>query len=406
MLSLAQTGTAPTSQPTSPAWYSMTFAGNPAWKWVALLGVLIATFVAGKILSYVLIRQGRWLSQRKGLGMFGRALELLSGPASLLIFAAGLYIGSTFLNLVFIHRAEEAGKAVYRELDLRGPWVKVCQTIAALAVGWAVYRLVELLEAFLRRRTVKTRSQLDDQIVPLVRKALRLFLVVLVALFIAQSIYQWDVGAMIAGLGLGGLAFALAAQDALKNLFGSITIFADRPFQMGEWVKIAEFEGIVEEVGFRSTRVRTFFGHLVTIPNATVASSPVENVGRRPYIRRNLNVTVTYDTPPEKLRRGIAILQEMLQARKQRFPEDRPPRVYFSDFNAASLNILVVYWFVPPDWWEFNAFNHDFNMELLQRFNEEGIEFAFPTQTLYLKQGSAPPGEISLSAGASGPKDA
>jgi MscS family membrane protein len=267
-------------------------------------------------------------------------------------------------------------------------WLNACRTIAVLAVGWLIFRMVDVLEVYLLRWTSRTKTALDDQLVPLIRKTLRVFVVIVAALFIAQNIFHWDIGALIAGLGLGGLAFALAAKDLLSNLFGSVTIFADRPFQLGDWVRISGTEGVIEQVGFRSTRLRTFSGELVTLPNSTVANSPIENVSRRPFIRRNLNVTVTYDTPPDKLRRGIEIIQDMLDARKDHWPTDRPPKVLFSDFNAASLNILVVYWFVPPDYWESLAFNHGFNMELLERFNAEGIEFAFPTQTLYLKQDS------------------
>ena len=155
---------------------------------------------------------------------------------------------------------------------------------------------------------------------------------------------------------------------------------------MGDRIKIAGHDGAVEEVGFRSTRIRTLMGHQVTIPNSMVANEPVENIGRRPYLKRVLNVTVTYDTPPEKLQRGMDIIREMLDARMEHFAEESPPRVYFSDFNDSSLNIVVYYWFTPPDWWEYLEFNHDFNMELLRRFYEEGIEFAFPTQTLYVKK--------------------
>ncbi|GAF83959.1 unnamed protein product, partial [marine sediment metagenome] len=161
-------------------------------------------------------------------------------------------------------------------------------------------------------------------------------------------------------------------------------------------VKIGEHDGTVQEVGFRSTRIRTLTGHLVTVPNAVVAASPVENIGRRPYIRRTLDVTVTYDTPAEKVARAVRILEEMLQARKDHFPPDLPGKVYFNEFNAASLNIIVYYWFTPPDWWEYLAFTHDFNIELLRRFNEEGIEFAFPTQTLYLKQDSPLKADVRL----------
>jgi len=212
------------------------------------------------------------------------------------------------------------------------------------------------------------------------------------------------VGALLAGLGIGGLAFALAARDMLANFFGSVTIFTDRPFQMGERIKLQDYDGVVEQVGFRSTRIRTLDGHLVTVPNSLVATSTVENIGRRPYIRRVMNVTVTYDTSPEKLTRAVEIIREMLDARKEHFPPDKPGKVFFNEFNNCSLNIIVYYWFTPPDWWKYLEFTHDFNMELLRRFNEEGIDFAFPTQTLYLKQDSPFQTDVHMQ-GPSGVKD-
>ncbi|RKY62810.1 MAG: mechanosensitive ion channel family protein [Candidatus Latescibacterota bacterium] len=358
-------------------WYSRKFLNNAVWQWMALLGVIIVALMIGKIVAYFLNRQGQWLIEREKLKTGGMILKCLSRPTSMLILAGGLYISGTFMNL-----------QISEKQDLRWFWMAACQTIAVLALGWAGYRLVDVLEVFLRKLTSKTRTQLDDQLVPIIRKALRIFVVIVVVLFIAQNIFRWDVGALLAGLGIGGLAFALAARDMLANFFGSVTIFTDRPFQMGERIKLQNYDGVVEQVGFRSTRIRTLDGHLVTIPNSLVANSTVENIGRRPYIRRVMNVTVTYDTSPEKLTRAVEIIREMLDARKEHFPPDKPGRVYFSEFNDCSLNIIVYYWFTPPDWWKYLEFTHDFNMELLRRFNEEGIEFAFPTQTLYVKQDS------------------
>ncbi|KPK50527.1 MAG: hypothetical protein AMK72_02090 [Planctomycetes bacterium SM23_25] len=349
--------------------------------------MLLAALAVGRTVSFILTRRGQRLRDGR-FATLGKAVQLLGSPAALLIFGIGLWLAGSLMEL-----------QLDPERNLRRFWVAVAQTVIALAVGWAIYRLVEVLEVFMARWTSRTRTQLDDQLVPMLRKSLRLFIVIIVFLFIAQNIYQWDIGALLAGLGLGGLAFALAAQDALKNLFGSVVIFSDRPFQLGDWVRIAEHEGFVEEVGFRSTRLRTFDGYLVTLPNSTVANSPVVNVARRPSIRRVLNVTITYDTPPEKVQRAVDIIQEMLDARKDHWQEDRPPRVYFNDFNAASLNMIVFYWYAPPNWWDYMAFNHDFNMELLKRFNEEGIEFAFPTQTLYLKQASDFSADVSLRRG-------
>ncbi len=377
ILTLAQT-----SRPAGDAWYLTEFLNNAVWQWAVLLGVLLITFIVGKIVSFTLIRQGQRIIQKQRFVATGTILRSLAKPIALLIFAAGLYSARMFMrldNVIFT----DAGDT---DRTLMWLWTAVCQTITVIAVGWAVYRLVDVMEMFLLRLTAKTKTQLDDQLVPIVRKTLRIFVIIIAGLFIAQNIFQWNIGTLLAGLGIGGLAFALAAKDTLANFFGSVTIFTDRPFQMGERVRIGSHEGIIEEVGFRSTRVRTLTGHLVTIPNSVITNSPVENVSRRPYIKRVLDVTITYDTPPEKAARAVEIIREMLDARKSHFPADRPGRAYFNEFNAASLNIVVYYWFAPPEWWDYLDFTHDFNMELLRRFNEEAIEFAFPTQTLYLKK--------------------
>ncbi len=359
------------------------FLGNLLWQWAALLGVILVSLVVGKIAGFVIERQAQRLRDGQRLPVVSMLLHAMVGPVALLAIAGGLYVAGHFMVL----KSEEG------RFDVTAFWLQVCTTLAVLAAGWFIYRVVDIVEFYLLRWTGRSETLLDDQLVPLLRKSLRVFVVIVVALFIAQNVFAWDIGALIAGLGIGGLAVALAAKDMLANLFGSVTILADRPFQLNDWVKIGNYEGTIEEVGFRSTRLRTFYGHLVTLPNANVAQDAIENVAARPFIRRNLNVTVTYDTSPEKLQQGLDILKDMLAKRKASFAPDKEPKALFSDFNADSLNLLVVYWFQPNDYWQFQAFNHEFNLELLRRFNEAGIEFAFPTQTLYLK----PDGEFDVS---------
>lgn len=395
---------AQTMQATGQPWYLIEYLNNAAWRWGALLGVLVVTLAIGRIVSFILARHGRRLIDGQSFIALGTILRSLASPSALLILAAGLYSAASFMRLDHVLFTQATGEViktpegiaseVVKVRDLAWLWKVACNTLAVVAAGWAVYRLVDLLELYLLKWTSRTHTQLDDQLVPIFRKSLRIFTVIVVALFIAQNVLEMRVGALLAGLGIGGLALALAAKDTLSNFFGSLTIFADRPFQMGERVNIDGHNGTVEEVGFRSTRIRTRAGHLVTLPNAYVANSAVENIGRRPYIRRVLDVTITYDTQPDKVQRAIDIIREMLDARAEHFPDDMPGRVYFSEFNPASLNIVVYYWFTPPDWWEYLAFTDKFNTELLRRFNDEGIEFAFPTQTLYVK--GDPPAEANL----------
>jgi len=389
------TNPAPIELPASLSWLEFLtktfFLHNSLLQWTGLFGVLLVSFVAGKLVSMLLERHGKKVQEGQRLYVLALLFTSMSGPVKMIALAGGLYVAGQFMHLTY-----KDGN-----IDLQSLWDQCATTIAVLATAWYIFRLVDVIEFYLRRWTSRTETTLDDQLVPLLRKTLRVFVVIIAALFIAQNVFRWDIGALIAGLGVGGLAFALAAKDMLSNLFGSMTIFMDRPFTMGHFVRIQGHLGVIEEVGFRSTRVRTLDGHLVTIPNSVVANEPIENITRRPSIRRLLNVTVTYDTPPEKVQRGVDIIHEMLEARKDKLAVENPYRVYFSDFNAASLNIVVYYWFSVNDWWAFQEFNHEFNMELLRRYNEEGIEFAFPTQTLYVKQDS--PFEASVRMGARDP---
>jgi len=160
-------------------------------------------------------------------------------------------------------------------------------------------------------------------------------------------------------------------------------IFADRPFDVGDRVVVDGHDGPVEHVGLRSTRIRTLEGHLVTVPNGELANKTIHNIGKRPYIRKIMNVTITYDTPPEKVERAVEILREIFD-QHEGMDENFPPRVYFNDFNADSLNIIVIFWYHPPAYWDFLDFCERVNLEIFRRYNAEGIDFAFPTQTLFL----------------------
>lgn len=156
------------------------------------------------------------------------------------------------------------------------------------------------------------------------------------------------------------------------------------------------YEGDVERIGWRSTRIRLLSGHQVTIPNEEMARLDIENIGRRPFIRRLTNITITYDTPPEKVDRAVRIIKDILAGYDCLDP-DRPSRVFFNEFNADSLNIVVRYWFKPPILWEALEFDHKVNLEIMQAFEKEGIEFAFPTTTNYLTQENGQPLEINVS---------
>lgn len=356
-----------------------TTLSQTAWSgWVILLIGIFGGLVAGKMMQYSLRGIARVWTQR-GSKLRSTILLSAAGPANLALITLGLMSGLGWIEL-----ADEVLQFVARVIAL----------LYILSLAWFIYNLVDLLDVALRHLTAKTESKLDDQLVPLVRKTLRIFLVVVFFLFIAENIFGADITAWLAGLGLAGLAVSLAAQDSIKNLFGSIAIFLDRPFSIGDRIIFDSHDGPVEEIGFRSTKLRTALGELVTIPNSKIVDASVKNAGRRPHIRRLLNVTITCDTPPEKIERAVEIIRGILAepqiASAFADMEQFPPRVYFNELNPESLNIQVIYWFYPAtEHWQYMEHAQLFNLKLLRAFNAEGIQMAFPTRTIHLVSQSA-----------------
>lgn len=270
--------------------------------------------------------------------------------------------------------------------------------LTTLAVVLFAYSLIDLAVYQLTRYALKDDNQLDLSFVQMFRLITRVIVIIIGLIYLIQVVFEKSMGTFLAGLGIGGLAVALAAQDTLKNFFGSIMIMLDKPFTVGQIVKVEDYHGTVEEIGFRSTRIRTWKGNLVAIPNEKVAIANINNITSRPHIRRLTNITITYDTPPDKVDRAVSIIKEILDNHEGMHP-DFPPKVFFDEFNDVSLNIKVIYWYYPPEYWDFMAFSEKVNFKILRAFEAEGIEFAFPTTTTYLAQDNKRPLNISLSGG-------
>ena len=341
--------------------------GNKLWRIIVLFGIILAAFLVGKIAKYILQKSATSLEKRDR-PVASVTLNAIARGVVFLSAAGGIAVGLT-------------------ALEMKATVAEACDTLSAIlltiGVGYMLYWLVEVPSTWFARMAEKTESKLDNMLAPIVLKSLRVTVVLLVLVQIAQILSDKPITSVIAGLGIGGLAVALAAQDTIKNFFGSLVLFVDKPFELGDRIVIDGHDGPVEEVGFRSTKIRTLEGHLVTIPNGELANKTIQNIGKRPHIRRIVNITITYDTPPEKIERAIAIVKELLE-NHEGMHEDYPPRVYLSNLNADSLNIMAIYWYHPPNYWDYMTFTERFNKEVLRRYNEEGIDFAFPTQTMYL----------------------
>lgn len=252
------------------------------------------------------------------------------------------------------------------------------------------YHLVDLLNAFMMKAAKKTESTLDDQLVPLITKTLKIIVVIIGILFILQNLH-FKITALLAGISIGGLAIAFAAQDSIKNFFGSLLIFLDKPFQIGDWIISPEVNGIVEEIGFRSTRIRTLENSLLTIPNGKLADQPIDNMGLRVFRRYKTMLSVTYDTPVSKLNLFIEGLKQLILAHPQTRHDNFVINV--AELSHSSINILFQIYILASDYPSEMKYRHEILTAILKLADELKIRWAFPTQTLFVEEF---PGQPSL----------
>ncbi|MCP4747871.1 MAG: mechanosensitive ion channel family protein [Desulfobacteraceae bacterium] len=307
-------------------------------------------------------------------------LSAMAGPLSLCLYVYGFYAAMTPL---FVHFKQEDGSSTIHFIVQKG--VSLLTTVAII---WFIVKLVGLLDFKLKNWAQTTQNTIDNMLAPMLTKVLRIFVIIIGSIIIIQNLTGVKIGPLLASLGVGGIAIALAAKDSIANFFGTLTIMFDKPFQIGDRIIIDSYDGVVQDIGFRSTRIRLLTGHLVTIPNEKIVNQGLENIGKRPHIRWLNNLTLTYDTPAVKLERALEVLKEILADHEGMDPEF-PPRVYFNGFNDWSLNILVAVWYHPPNYWDMQAWQQRTCFQILNRFNEEGIEFAFPSQTVYMANDDA-----------------
>jgi MscS family membrane protein len=339
--------------------------GNPLWQYLASLIYIVLAFYVAKFLDWLTRVWLRQFTSKTKTTLDDQLLELLNGPIKVVAFVVFLHIG-----LSIFHWPPAA------ELWLH----KIFVVILAVSLTYMLLKVTDLLVGLWRERGADLEKGTNDQLFIVIRKGIKAFLLVIAVLVTMQNLGV-NVTAAVASLSIGGLALGLAAQDTLANLFGAVAIFADKPFRVGDRIKLDAVDGMVEGIGLRSTRVRNLDGHLVTIPNKTMGNATITNVAARPNIKTEMNLGLTYDTPTEKVKRATAILEEVYRAH----PMTADVLVSFNRFDASALNIFVVHWWNGVEPKAQLAGMQELNLEIKRRFEVEGIEFAFPTQTIHLR---------------------
>lgn len=333
-----------------------------------LLGLLMVIFILlSRLVKKILTKLSDNKSE-KDKPILSAFLDAVANSSTVLFVMIGLIIILNILHLPA--RSAETVSIIIR-------------IVTTLGLGFFAFQLKEVPIIWFEQLLTKDGKKSSKMFVPVLRNVIGLIVITFVIAQIIQIVSGKTFTAVVAGLGIGSLAIALAAQDTLKHFIGSFVIAGDKPAEIGERVVVDGHDGTVEKIGLRSTAIRTLDGHLVTIPNGELANRTIQNIGKRPFIRRVANITITYDTPPEKISRALEILKDILKDHEGMNPE-LPPRVYFDKLNADSLNILMIYWYHPADYWLFMEFTEKVNFAIMSRFNDEGIDFAFPTQTVYV----------------------
>jgi MscS family membrane protein len=349
-----------------PSWARSVYFDHAVWQWIGMMLTLLTGFLVIALI-YVLIRW--WIKGRDEAGKWRGLVSLILPLSSAIIVRIIGYI-------------------IRNDIGISG---KVYEVTAILI--WALFLifLMWCIVAFggFVAGAIVASPRIDPRGIyaSLIKVTCYLIALAIATIILFKGLSELGISLipLLTGLGVGGLAVALAARPTIENLIGGLMILADRPYKVGQRIKVKDNDGIVQQIGMRSTKIRLLSGPQLSVPNEEMARTEIENVSRRQNIRRNATITLKIDTPPEKVEKAVDIIRDILGDHEGMDPK-RPPRVYFTEFNPDSLNIAMRYWYHPAKVWKARAFGQKVNLKIMQEFRKEGIKFAVPTTTTYLAQ--------------------
>ncbi|RPF53409.1 mechanosensitive ion channel family protein [Aquisalibacillus elongatus] len=330
-----------------------------------LLGFHLLRKIFTKYIFYFLLK----LVNNKKTDVLKQILEAYEKPLRWLFVIIGLY----FAVKVFPFLKAEDIDFIYKPGLI-------------ILISWGLYNLSSTSSLFFMKLNDGVGFEVDQILIPFLSKALRVVIIAITISIIFESL-GYNVAGFVAGLGLGGLAFALAAQEVIKNLFGGVVIVTEKPFTLGDWIATGSVEGVVEDISFRSTVVRTFAQALVTVPNATLSNEAITNWSKMGKRQITFNLGVEYSTPKEKLETVVERIRGLLQNHDEIHQETI--FVTFDQYNDSSLNIFLYFFTKTTDWGEYLKAKQDINFKIMDILEEEGVSVAFPSRTVYMDNGNA-----------------
>jgi MscS family membrane protein len=347
--------------------------GIPCSVYALSFLAIMGGFFVKAILSFVLKKIRKLVSKTK-VPFDDIMVDSISSPLQWFAVVTGFYIAASLFPLP----EEPVNIARFVPAIFKG--------ITVFLVVWVLVRMTNDATALWIEKARQKKSKIESQVAPIVKRGLKAFLIVTGALLFMQNL-GYSVGGLLAGLGIGGMAVALASKDTLSNIFGAIVIFVDKPFQTGDWIEVGNIEGVVEEIKLRTTTVRTFANSLITLPNSSLTTTAINNWSRMKKRRIQMTVGITYDTPPDKVEKAVQSIKEIILNDPAIHSDFF--LVYFNAFGPYSLDIFIYCFTVATQWAEFLSVKEKFMLKIMKAFKELGVEFAFPTQTLFLSSVSS-----------------
>ena len=341
--------------------------GNSIDKWLLALLIALVAIVVARTIYWVIETYVKKLTEKTQTKIDDILVNTIEKPMVTASALAGVWLGINSLDFP---------ASVDR-------WINGFFAVTITFVGaWLVTRLFDsLVDEYLAPVLAKTETDLDDVLMPIVRRGVKV-IVWIMAIIMALDNAGYDITTVLAGLGVGGLALALAAQDSAKNIFGVFTIFTDTPFKLGDRVKVSGHDGTVTEIGLRSTKIKTLEGRTVVVPNADFSDSAIENVTSEPARKVVLNLGLTYDMDAGRIEKAMQILKDIADENAEAIQDN--PSVGFNAFGDFALNVVFVYYIKKGA--DILGTQTSVNLEILKRFTKGKIELAFPTQTILTKR--------------------
>ncbi len=352
------------------------FLGNTVLSWSLFLLIILLSFILRKFISsYIINLILNYIDNKQ------KNYDDLQKAINNIIFITFLYLACGQLEYP---KSWDLGPS--NELGLK---MLVNKGYLLILYFYVIKFFLNLTEYFgnnFKEKASKTSSKLDDQLIPFAIDSIKVIVIILGLFMTIGNVFDVNITALAAGLGVGGIAIAMASKESLENLFGSFTIFLDRPFTVGDIVNIGSITGIVEKVGFRSTRIRTFDKSLVTVPNKKMIDAELDNLGLRPVRRAKFNIGLTYETSSEKIKTIVKEIQNLID---QHPKTNDDGRVRFMEFGDSSLDIMVIYYVNSPKWDDFIDTRENINYGIMNIVENNGSSFAFPSSSIYIEKNNA-----------------